>query len=370
MNWSKSPSFINVMQPIKDFPVSVRKEGPKDLMYQVNESHVPSGGSIMIMSKKDKGDIKKITNNLYITNLNMSYQEKAQLLETFGASSVSFFGDSIKVYQISGQALDYPSGGDDPHRTMHMGALNLLYNNHLRATKLIQDGNIGVVKIFNHLIYGYALSLKTSYSSSTDKLGSFSFSWLVVKHTQNLPGLFSEKDLEDLSNTTSLAQTEEGQKNMDYINAMLEKISTNLIIKLNSFGAVGGEESGGRNVPVSLDLLDFISSTNSESIGSFKDNLAIRTSLARNDSEEKPFGKLLVEIRESIINFIGSIAGEEETNDSPSILNLSNSTLANHVGPMFTEKESFGEVISFLRGVNTLRGSLITRKVQLMYSSK
>lgn len=351
------------------FPKAKDKEGPQNLMAQVNQSSVPSGGTIMVMSQKDKGDIKKITNNLYITNINMSYQEKAQLLETFGASSVSFFGDTIKVYQISGQALDYPSTGPNPQITMHMGALNLLYNNHLRATRLIKDGNIGVIKIFNHLIYGYPMSLKTSYSSSSDKLASFSFNWLVIKHTQNLPGMFSEKDLEDLTSSSNLASTKAGMAALKYINDYLEFVQTNLIIKINSEGEVTENEeqdSKGRRVPVRIDLLDFIASTNSDRRESFKLNLITFTKISPDTDN---YETLITKIKDGISSFYGNLSGNDEEEGKPAYKNITdNKELEPYIGNMFESEDSFKEVMNFLKSSATLRSTLITRKMQLIYS--
>mgnify|MGYP001196171518 CR=1 FL=1 len=41
----------------------------------------------------------------------LGLKEKAQILETFGSSNLSFFGQSTRVYNFAGAALDWNSQG-------------------------------------------------------------------------------------------------------------------------------------------------------------------------------------------------------------------------------------------------------------------
>ncbi len=157
------------------FPLAARKEAPNNLSEYINHSDIPAGATIMIVDEERNGIVKQITNRFFLTAFNVNYREKAQLVETFGASTVSFFGDTIKVYQFAGNAVDFPSD-TDPASSMNQTALLKLYDEHLRGTKLLQNKRIGVIKIFNHTVYGYPLSFQSSYNSSRDKLASFTMS--------------------------------------------------------------------------------------------------------------------------------------------------------------------------------------------------
>jgi hypothetical protein len=136
---------------------------------------MPAGATIMVVDEERNGVVTQITNRFFLSGFQMNYREKAQLVETFGASTVSFFGDTIKVYQFSGTAVDYPSQ-NDPASSMHQTSLLRLYDQHLRGTKLLQNKRIAVIKIFNHTVYGYPLSFNTTYNSGRDKVATFNMS--------------------------------------------------------------------------------------------------------------------------------------------------------------------------------------------------
>ena len=177
------------------FPLAPEKEAPDDLAEYINHSDIPAGSTIMVVDQEGNKIVRQITNRFFLSSFNVNYREKAQLVETFGASTVSFFGDSIKVYNFAGNAIDYPST-DNPSRTMQQTSLIKLYDEHLRGTKLIQNKRIGVIKIFNHTVYGYPLNFSSSYNGQRDKMATFNKSWVVAKHEYNIPGLIEDEDLE------------------------------------------------------------------------------------------------------------------------------------------------------------------------------
>lgn len=154
------------------FPLAAEKQAPDDLMEYINHSDIPAGATIMIIDEDRNGILHQITNRFFLTGFNSNYQEKAQLVETFGASTVSFFGDTAKIYQFSGQAVDYPSTSG-PATSMQHTALTKLYDEHLRGTKLLKNKRIAVIKIFNHTVYGYPMRFGSAYGGQQDKLANF-----------------------------------------------------------------------------------------------------------------------------------------------------------------------------------------------------
>lgn len=175
-----------------------RKESPGNLREELNTTSDTAGATILIIGNEPgatKGVLKHITNKFYLSNMQMPYQEKAQVLETFGASAVSFFGQSATVYTFSGLVLEWPNDSANPASTMHGSSLIQLYNNHLRGSKLVKEGNIAVLRVLNHMIYGYPLAFNLGYSTEPDKTQSFSLSFVVTDHMLASPGMFTEKDL-------------------------------------------------------------------------------------------------------------------------------------------------------------------------------
>lgn len=157
------------------FPLSAEKRMPNDLAEEINFSTIPAGSTLMIVDSENSSILKQITNKFLLTGFSMNFKEKAQLIETFGASFVAFFNDSLKIYQFTGRAVDHPSASNAANG-MHQSSLTKLYNEHLRGTKLIENNQIGVLKVFNHLIYGYPLNFNVSYNGAADKLSSFNMS--------------------------------------------------------------------------------------------------------------------------------------------------------------------------------------------------
>lgn len=189
----------------------------------------------MVLDEEDKSEIRYINNKFFLGSFRMSFQEKAQVTETFGSANISFFNDTVKVYNFAGQAVDYPSTGDKPESSMNQSSLTQMYNKHLRGTQLVKSKSIMLLKVFNHMVYGYPLSFDTSYSSSQDKLASFAFQMVVTKHTQNLPGLFETEDLENAYSVENVILGEEDGFRLSLINEFENAIKENLLLTEEQF---------------------------------------------------------------------------------------------------------------------------------------
>jgi len=189
----------------------------------------------MVLDNKNDNSIKYITNKFFLMSFQMSFREKAQLMETFDSANVSFFNDTVKVYNFSGRAVDYPSAEGSAHSSMHQSSLTQLYNNNLRGTQLVKNEEIALIKVFNHLVYGYPMSLTVTYTGQMDKLASFALQFVVTKHTQSLPGLFDEKDLEDNYSVENVLFSEADSFRLKIIKEFFKAYNKNLIIERGSF---------------------------------------------------------------------------------------------------------------------------------------
>ena len=68
-------------------------------------------GSILYIQNRTSGKIASRTSKFYLTQMGIGMKERSQILETFGTSNVSFFGQSTRVYNFAGAALDWKSTG-------------------------------------------------------------------------------------------------------------------------------------------------------------------------------------------------------------------------------------------------------------------
>lgn len=103
-----NPTLDSLSTEVRETPQTVSipaKQSPHSLIEIIQGSNIPAGCTIMIMSESGS-QVLKITNKFFLSGMGVSYRERVQLTETFGAANVAFFDDSVKVYQFSGQAID------------------------------------------------------------------------------------------------------------------------------------------------------------------------------------------------------------------------------------------------------------------------
>lgn len=210
------------------------KEAPDRLAEQINHSSAPSGATILILDAGRNDEIVHMTNRFVLAGFSMSFQEKVQILETFDASSVSFFGNTAKVYGFQGQAVDYPST-DNMASTMHQSSLIHMYENQLRGTQLLKRGHIAVMKIMNHLVYGYPMNMDVSYNASSDKFTTFNLSWLVTQHTLSVPGWVSDRQLEQLYDPEAAQIDDDKLSFLSNLNALVAPLKNLLFMSENQY---------------------------------------------------------------------------------------------------------------------------------------
>jgi hypothetical protein len=148
-------------------------------------------GAILVTDSSNK--IYSIFDALILSQMNFAFKERADIMETFGAATVSFFGDTVPVYQFSGTLVEYFSETDTTHHAFHGSSFQNYYNTEIRGSVLSKKKRIAVLKLMNHAIYGYPISLSISHNSGLDKAVQFSLQWLVTSHDLTAQGLVGNK---------------------------------------------------------------------------------------------------------------------------------------------------------------------------------
>ena len=178
-------------------PFIQTKTAPDNL---ANEIRTKANTEAVIMILDNSGIIKHITNKFYLQSMQMSMREKFQLMETFGAANLSFFGEAARVYIFNAATVDAPSQdiGISQGKYYYQSSILKMYNNVLRGSQLIKDDKIAVLKANNHLIYGYPLNLQVAYDAGRQPVTNFVLQFVVSEHSLELPGVVSEKYLEKM----------------------------------------------------------------------------------------------------------------------------------------------------------------------------
>jgi hypothetical protein len=232
-------------------PFIRRKASPDNLATEI-QSRANTEAVLMVLDNKS-GVIKHITNKFFLSAMQMSMKEKFQLMETFGAANLTFFGESARVYVFSAQTIDASSqdSGIAMGKYYHQSSILKMYNEVLRGSQLIKDNKIAVLKVNNHIIYGYPLNLQVNYDANTDPLTSFVLQFVVSEHSLELPGVVKESYLEKLYSPDAHLNNEAIFDFILRIDHILSKIEVVLSTK------VVGEEYNSSGTIESIEMASF-----------------------------------------------------------------------------------------------------------------
>lgn len=177
-------------------PSNFEKAQPVGLSEEIAE--LGNVGAFIFVKHHNGPFLYHMTNRFYLQTMDISSKERAQINNTFGASSVFLFGESVKIYSFSGVAVDYDQN-DFQGKLFHGTALLDLYNKQLRGTNLVDNDRIAVLKVLNHTIWGYPLNFSYRKSANREKTIEFAMSWIVTDHVLTASSVVTNKDLEDHS---------------------------------------------------------------------------------------------------------------------------------------------------------------------------
>lgn len=135
--------------------------------------------------------------NFFLESMTMSYTEKYQIMETFAADFISFFGSRPVTINLSGVLYD------TKERNWLM-QMEKVYEKYVSGTAALVGNTHVLIYAGKTIIEGYAVALNLQKSGATPLSGNFSMSILRAKtlHTTSLPPGFVDSVAGSLGNTT------------------------------------------------------------------------------------------------------------------------------------------------------------------------
>ena len=214
-------------------PFIKTKTSPDNLANEI-QSKANTEAVIMILDKS--GVIKHITNKFFLSNMQMTMREKFQLMETFGAANISFFGEAARIYIFTASTIDASSqdSGISQGKYYYQSSILKMYNEVLRGSQLIKEKRVAVMKVSNHLIYGYPLNLQVQYDAASSPVTQFVLQFLVADHSLELPGVLTESYLSSMYSISAHINNDAIRKFINKIEKIEDKI--NAIFKTVVYG--------------------------------------------------------------------------------------------------------------------------------------
>lgn len=162
----------STIDPVNAFTYKrpLSKTAPLDLKEHINAT--TDAGAQLYVQTID-GAVVAQTNKFFLNAFSFGMKERTQLMETFSAPSIAFFGESVRIYNFAGTAVDY-AGSNGPR--FYQSSLIKMYNDMLRGTLLVERNQIAIITVLNHTIYGYPIAFQSNYSAQNDKMATFSMS--------------------------------------------------------------------------------------------------------------------------------------------------------------------------------------------------
>lgn len=169
----------------------VDKAQPQNLANTI--SGAGNAGALLMIQNVNTGQVTHMTNKFYLQAMDIQLKERVQIMETFGKPIASFFGDTARVYNFSGVALEADTTKSQRKgEYFHGTSLLYLYEAYMRGTKLVDGAAIGIMQVANHSVYGYPLQFSYRAMGDMDKAIQFSLSFFVKEHLYEIPGVIDK----------------------------------------------------------------------------------------------------------------------------------------------------------------------------------
>lgn len=213
-------------------PLGMTKVQPHNLASDIQGAG--NSGATLMIQNTNSGQITHMTNKFYLQAMDMTFKERIQIMETFGKPIASFFGETARVYNFSGVALEadtqnkYKKG-----EYFHGTSLMYLYNEFMRGTKLVDTASIAILNVANHSVYGYPIQFSYRALSDMAHAVQFSISMFVKDHLWEIPQVVDRATVEknvymnrsDHPNVKRLVALRTGP-----LNGMMKKIETQAVM--------------------------------------------------------------------------------------------------------------------------------------------
>lgn len=148
------------------------------------EEEEPATIFIMQNMRERRVEVKftEAYNNFILTNVSEQHQEKFQIFETFGESSIFFFDEKTKMYSFSGYLIDSIHQKRGAPKTSWAIEFKQLWDNKLRGTKLAENNQLAVISWKRNLAWGYPIALNINTDVNAPFIAAFSFNMIIKKH--------------------------------------------------------------------------------------------------------------------------------------------------------------------------------------------
>ena len=196
VQWPDFLSTHNMSGLSKLYPTITQgiKQSPTDLDEAINNGVGEIGATIYILEKDSI--VKYATNSFYLIGVQFAMKERMQIQEAFESANITFFDEATRVYTFSGVVVEQESSDRSaPYKWLQQSSLLQMYNDVLRGSKLVERGAIAVLKVKNHLVYGYPFQLQSQMNGNADKIANFNLGWIVTDHTLAYTGIATEQEL-------------------------------------------------------------------------------------------------------------------------------------------------------------------------------
>jgi len=198
------------LQPtvVRDLEHNITYSIDADTVIKLNTSKEYIGGissieqpAYLLVKNMETDNTVAATNKFILTQWRESHIEKVQILETFKSSTLLWFGERTKTYAFAGHLIEArntlplltyhhnnefvdleANAKDNDHIYLWGQSLRILWEKHLRGTKLVEGSNICVLTLMNNILYGYPFSLTLNSDASNPNVITFQFQFLCTKH--------------------------------------------------------------------------------------------------------------------------------------------------------------------------------------------
>lgn len=180
----------------------------------------------LLVTNQETGRVVAATNKFMLTQWQETRIEKVQIMETFDSSTLSWFDEKTKTYSFGGflleaeknQTLAELEEGDESYVYLWAQSFRSLWNEKLRGTILVKEGNIATLTVMNNVLIGYPFALNITTTADNPNMTQFGFQFICTKHIQLNKKI---KDLYDPARYSTTAQKLRGYEWQTKIEAIL-----------------------------------------------------------------------------------------------------------------------------------------------------
>ena len=202
---------------------------------------------VSILDSSGSNGTSKHNHNFMLTQVDYSLQEKAQIIQTFGADYAFFFGQQPMVLSCAGFLLN--SRDFNWHSEWMFN-----YQTYLRGTACVKSKSKVYLGFKNNIAVGYLLSTAMSLNASQENVLGFNFTMLVTNFIDY--SRFQKRVINEDTDTGYTIESKTGGRPVEYINGApdAEADPVSYVDFINF--TVSDDNTGVYSVEPSIDMLN------------------------------------------------------------------------------------------------------------------